>query len=378
MSWKGSVMDQRREFVALAAQEGSNRRALCRRFGISAKTGYKWLTRAFAEAGEGDWASDQSRRPHRSPGRSAAALETAVVAVRGRHPAWGARKIAWTLEREGTAAPAISTVHEILRRHGKVADKERSAKATGRFEYPQPNLVWQMDFKGRTRLASGVGLHPLTVVDDHSRYAVCLAACGDERTNTVKTSITAAFQRYGLPLMFLVDNGSPWGGGPGRRWTPLSVWLLKLGIKVINSRPYHPQTRGKNERFNRTLIDEVLALNLFHQLPEVQIAFDQWRLVYNTQRPHEGIGMQPPISRYQPSSRRMPSTLPSIEYASTDIVRTVGTTKNYISFKGQPWKVPQAFAGERVAIRPADQDGHFGIFFGAQRIATIDLQTRQE
>ena len=377
MSWKGSIMEQRTEFVALAMREGSNRRELCRRFGISAKTGYKWLRRARADA-EG-WAADQSRRPHHSPGRSEPGLESAVLAVRDRHPAWGARKIAWTLEREGATPPAVSTVHAILQRHGRVNRRDMPAAATGRFEYPRPNQIWQMDFKGRTKMVGGRYMHPLTVVDDHSRYAVCLSACADERTETVKTRVTQAFQRYGLPDAFLVDNGAPWGGGPRTPWTPLSVWLLKLGVDVLHSRPYHPQTRGKNERFNRTLIDEVLAWKLFQSLDQVQSAFDAWRLVYNTQRPHEGIGMSLPVSRYQPSPRSMPDTLPRTEYASSETVRRVGLTKTYISFKNRLWKVPQAFAGEHVAIRPDHaKDGNFGIYFGAHRIAELDLKNPME
>jgi transposase InsO family protein len=377
MSWKVSVMDQRREFVALALQESANRRELCRRFGISSKTGYKWLARACG--GGAQWAADRPRRPHESPGRSSAGVEAAVLAVRDRHPAWGARKIAWTLEREGIAPPAASTIHAILQRYERIKPQGRPAKATGRFEYPVPNQMWQMDFKGRTRIVGGSYVHPLTVLDDHSRYSVCLAACEDEKTQTVKGHLTQAFERYGLPDAFLVDNGSPWGGGAHTPWTPLSVWLLKLEVVVIHGRPYHPQTRGKNERFNRTIIDEVLALNLFHRLDEVQDAFDDWRLIYNTQRPHEGIGMALPASRYQPSPRRMPHKLPAIEYASHETVRVVARTKNCVSFKSRPWKVPQAFAGERVAIRPDYRhDGLFGIYFGAQKIADIDLTVEAE
>ena len=253
----------------------------------------------------------------------------------------------------------------------------KQSKAVGRFEYPQPNLIWQMDFKGRTKIVGWHYVHPLTVLDDHSRYAVCLAACADERTETVKHHITETFLRYGLPEAFLVDNGSPWGGGDAP-WTPLSVWLLKLGVGVIHARPYHPQTRGKNERFNRTLVDEVLALRLFRRIDQVQTAFDEWRLLYNTERPHEGIGMHPPVTRYQPSPRPMPARLPIIEYSGTDTVRRVGTTKSYVSFKGNLWRVPQAFAGERVAIRPLNESDAHGVFFGAQQIARIDLKTASE
>ncbi len=374
MSWKGSIMDQRREFVALASQEGANRRELCRRFGISAPTAYKWLGRA--QSGTQDWPEDKSRRPLHSPKRTFDVTEAAVLAVRDAHPAWGARKIAWTLERQGIVSPAPSTVHGILQRHGRIMPSNMQGKATGRFEHPAPNLLWQMDFKGRTKMVGGHYVHPLTVVDDHSRYALCLEACENETTQTVQTRLTKIFARYGMPDLIIVDNGSPWGGGGGESWTRLGVWLLKLEIGVVHSRPYHPQTRGKNERFHRTVIDEVLAARLFRNLIQVQKAFDEWRVTYNTLRPHEGIGMNPPASRYQPSSRQMPAKLKAVEYDSSEIVRSVGTTKSYISFKGEKWKVPQAFLGERLAIRPSHDDGHFGIYFGVYKIAAIDLKSR--
>ena len=372
MPWRGvSVMEQRREFVRLAIQEGVNRRELCRRFGISPDVGYKWLARW--AAGDEELA-DRSRCPHVSPRRSDAAVEALVLGIRDAHAAWGARKIARCLERQGVKPPALSTVHEILRRHDRVV---RPAGTPGqpyqRFEKEAPNLLWQMDFKGWVPLANGSACHPLTMVDDHSRYALCLKACANEQGNTVQGQLETTFRRYGLPNAIFVDNGSPWGDSSGQRWTRLGVWLLKLGIGVLHSRPYHPQSRGKNERFHRTLKAEVFALQRFRNLAEVQHAFDRWRSVYNLERPHEALGQEVPASRYRPSSRSMPDRLPRVNYDAHEIVRTVPTSKDYVSFKGCLWKVPQAFRGERVAIRPQTIDGCYGIFFGAHAIATIDL-----
>lgn len=376
MPWREvSVMDQRIEFASLAKREGANIRELCRRFGICADTAYKWLERS--EAG-GDWARDRSRRPHRSPARTSDDVEAAILAVRREHPAWGARKIRRCLERSGAAAPAASTIHDILVRHGCISPYA-PVPADQRFELPAPNLLWQMDFKGRFPLLGGQPwCHPLTIVDDHSRYALCLAACDNEQTTTVQQHLTRVFRRYGLPDALLVDNGSPWGDGPGQGWTRLGVWLLKFGIDVLHSRPYHPQTRGKNERFHRTLKIEVLACNRFRSLRQAQAAFDRWRQIYNIDRPHQALGLDVPASRYKPSQRAMPAHLPKVEYDNGDIVRTVGTTKSYISFKGRLWKVPQAFLGERLAIRPRGTDGHYAICFGARQIATIDLHNPQK
>ena len=215
--------------------------------------------------------------------------------------------------------------------------------------------------------------HSLTIVDDHSRYVPCLKACANQQTVTVQDHLTTTFRRYGLPDALFVDNGSPWGDSSGHRWTRLGVWLLKLGVGVLHSRPYHPQSRGKNERFHRTLNAEVFALRRFRDLTDVQYAFDAWRDVYNFERPHQGIDQQVPASRYRSSSRTMPERLPQVVYDEREIVRTVPTTKDYVSFKGRPWKVPQAFRGERVAIRPLTTDGRYGIFLASHQIAAIDL-----
>jgi transposase InsO family protein len=374
MPWKEvSIMNQRREFVELAAREGANIRELCRRFGIHPDTGYKWIGRWTS----GEALADRSRRPHSSPKQTEASIEEQILAVREAHPAWGARKIARCLERDGTDCPAPSTVHAVLQRHGRIEPPRGGDAAHLRFERTEPNELWQMDFKGHMPLAGGGRCHPLTVVDDHSRYSLCLGACADERRGTVQNQLELTFRRYGLPEAFFVDNGKPWGDASGRTWTRLGLWLLKLGISVIHSRPYHPQSRGKNERFHRTLQAEVFALRRFRNLAEVQRAFDDWRVVYNFERPHEALGQQTPVSRFRPSSRAMPDRLPKVEYGEHEIVRTVSSTKGYIRFKGRSWRVPDAFQGEHVAIRPISTDGQYGVFFAAHQIATIDLTNKE-
>ena len=234
-----------------------------------------------------------------------------------------------------------------------------------------------MDFKGHSPLADGTSCHPLTMVDDHSRFALCLAACGNQQSTTVQAHLETAFRRYGLPQAMFVDNGSPWGDPAGEPWTHLGVWLLKLGVGVIHSRPYHPQSRGKNERFHRTIEAEVFAFHPLRDLDEAQKVFDRWRSVYNLERPHEAIGQEVPASRYRPSERAMPDRLPEVDYDDHEIVRSVNKTKAYVSFRGQLWKVPQAFRGERLAIRPLTIDGQYGVFFAAHQVATIDLTNNQ-
>jgi transposase InsO family protein len=371
MPWKKvSIMEQRRELARLATQEGANRRELFRRFGVHHDTGYKWIGRWLA-SGE---LADRSRRPKTSPGQTEVAIEAAVLCVRDEHPAWGARKIARCLERDGLTPPAISTVHEILRRHGRIGERAGpSGPSYQRFEMEAPNLLWQMDFKGWVRLGNGVRCHPLTVLDDHSRYSIGLEACVDEQGSTVRTRLEKMFRHYGLPDAFFVDNGTPWGDASGQSWTRFGVFLLKLNIRLLHSRPYHPQSRGKNERFHRSLKAEVFALNSFRDLKQVQRALDRWREVYNFERPHQALDQQVPASRYRPSLRAMPNRLPEIVYDEGEIVRTVPTNA-YLRFKGRRWKVPQAFCGERVAVRPLSTDGNFGVFFASHQIAAIDLR----
>jgi transposase InsO family protein len=366
-------MEERREFIRLAQVEGANVRKLCRRFGISPDIAYKWLKRW----SEGDHdLKDRSRRPHATPLRCLAEMETRVLELRSAHPSWGARKIRRRLEDIGLEAPAVSTVHAILCRHGRIDHDASSLSRTYcRFEKEAPNLLWQMDFKGYVTLGNGMRCHPLTMLDDHSRYSPCLKACADQQTQTVQVHLETTFRHYGLPNGMYLDNGSPWGvpGNTGE-WTRLGVWLVKLGIFLMHSRPYHPQGRGKNERFHRTLKTEVFAFDTFRDLRQVQRAFDRWLEVYNFERPHEAIGQDVPASRYRPSTRPMPKRIPEVQYDENEIVRTVPSTKDYISFKGRFWKVPQAFRGERLAIRPSDTDGSYGVFFARYQIASIDLR----
>ena len=375
MPWKQvSAMDQREEFVRLALLEGANRRELCRRFGISAEAGYKWLRRF--GAGEDGGFADRSRRPLSSPGRTGDDMERRILAVRAEHPAWGARKIRAVLARAGHAAPACSTVHQVLRRHGLVLPAPGGERASLRFEADAPNDLWQMDFKGHSRLGDGSRLHPLTVIDDHSRYVPGIAALGGETGEEVKAALTRVFAAHGLPLRMFTDNGNPWGGSQGNRWTAFRVWLLKLGVELIHSRPYHPQSRGKNERFHRSMDEEVMNLRPLATRAEAQKAFDRWRHVYNHQRPHEALNLAVPASRYRPSIRPMPAKLAQPHYEDATITRKVPATKAYIAFKGRYWKVPEAFCGEYLAIRPTSIDGEFGVFFAAHLVATIDLTER--
>lgn len=374
MPWREvTVIDQREEFVRLALAPGANVRELCRRFGIAPSNGYKWRSRYLAKACAG--LVERSRRPHHSPTQTAAAVEAEVLRIRDEsNNAWGGRKIARVMRDEGAAAvPSASTITEILRRHGRL--EQRASEHPGpwqRFERACPNELWQMDFKGNFALRRGQRCHPLTVIDDHSRYALCTQACGNEQDGPTRERLKAVFRRYGLPSTMLMDNGPPWGDSGGGRFTALSVWLLRLGIKVTHGRPFHPQTQGKDERMHRTMKAEI-DLDSLADLEECQRAFDRWRHVYNHRRPHQAIDMATPSERYRPSDRPFPETLPPIEYGPGDSTRKADVNGE-ISFHSRHLRLGKPFRGEMVALRPTIHDGVFSIRYCAHQIGLVDLK----
>ena len=367
-----SAMDLKLEFVCLAGVEGANVRSLCRRFGISPTTGYKWLERhrMLGRAG----LEEASRRPLSSPWRSGARVEKAVLAIRAAHPAWGGRKIAAVLERRGLDAPAPSTITAILRRHGvEIGAHGGGAKPFVRFERAAPNELWQMDFKGHVAMADGRRLHPLTILDDHSRYCLTLGAAENQQTATVQGFLTTAFRRYGLPRALITDNGAPWGDGPGSPYTPLGVFLIDQGIVISHSRPYHPQTMGKDERFHRSLKAEALSGPPFADIDAASRKLALWREIYNRERPHEGIGMAVPADRYAASPREYRETIKPFDYAPGDALRRV-QPGGRISFAGRQIRVPKAFARREIALRPTNQDGLYEVFYRHQCIARLDFR----
>lgn len=366
-----NLLNVRLEFVNLALKDDANIRQLCRRFGISPTAAYKWLERFKRKGPEG--LADRSRRPKKSPARTDAATEEKVLRLRREHPIWGARKLRRRLLDLGQAElPAASTITGILHRHGLIC-QERSQAATPfqRFERSAPNQLWQVDYKGHFPLRRG-RCHPLCSLDDHSRYNVLLTACADQKEETAQSRLIGAFRIHGLPDGVLWDNGAPWGSG-GSEHTALDVWLMRLGIRVYHGRPYHPQTQGKEERFHRTLQAEVLARGGWSDCAHVQDAFDRWRNVYNTQRPHEALGMQTPHHRYQPSQRHYPESLPPMEYASGVAVRRVDMNGR-ITYRGQTWRVGRAFEGHSVGLRPSQNDGIMEVIFLTHVIKELDLR----
>jgi len=370
MPWKEvSVMTQRRDFVVLASVDNANIRELCRRFKISPTTGYKWLKRYQATGASG--LHDHSRRPHSSPRKTAIDKEQLLVELRGKHPAWSGRKLrSRLLQLNHQQLPAPSTCQAILKRNGLIDPEEaRKHKPFQRYEKARPNELWQMDFKGDFKLAQG-RCYPLTILDDHSRFAVALQACARNTLLIIQACLIKVFRLYGLPDWITCDNGPPWGSSCRGHYTQLTVWLIRLGIGVSHSRPYHPQTQGKDERFHRTLEAEVLRYQTASTVAKWQQHFDPWREIYNHERPHESLGDQVPASRYQPSQRSYPEQLPPIEYGPADIVRKVRHF-GHIKFAGRDYQIGAAFYGLPVALRATTKDGLFEVFFCHQKLGML-------
>lgn len=365
----------RREFVELASVEGANISALCRRFGVSRKTGYKWLKRYRSQGRSG--LSDRSRRPTQMRCATPTLIEQQVLAVRDAHRAWGGRKIRRVLlNGEHEQVPAASTITAILQRHGRI-DPAESAKRgpVQRFERAWPNELWQMDFKGEFKMVNGRWCYPLTVLDDHSRYNLGLRVCANQQRTTVQTQLTEIFRCYGLPKQMLADNGTPWAVSHQRRGrTKLKVWLLQLNVVMTHGRPYHPQTQGKEERFHRTLKLELLRGGCFEDGPHTQKQFDAWRQVYNHDRPHEALGLDTPVSRYRVSERVFPEVLPTMVYSALHAVRRVNGV-GQVSFQGRVLKLSEAFAGQRIGLRPTTTDGKWDVYFATHRIGQADLRS---
>jgi len=240
-----------------------------------------------------------------------------------------------------------------------------------RFERENPNDLWQIDFKGKFQLLTKETCYPLTMLDDHSRFSLAIKACKNEQFLTVKQHLIHTFKKYGLPNQINFDNGNPWGNSKLLPHTALTVWLMRLEIKVTHSRPRHPQTNGKLKRFHRTLKNDLISRYPIRSFSHAQKKFDQWRYLYNHERPHEAIDMEVPVKKYQASKKNMPATLDIIEYDEDATVRKV-RGNGYVSYKSKEYLVGEAFKNHFVQIRFDELEKTIGIYFGRFKIYTYD------
>ena len=371
MPWKESdVRSERITFVVRARQLDGSMAALCREFGISRETGYKWLRRSRQVESLGDLVED-SRRPGHSPNQTPQWIELRVVELRHRF-GWGGRKLSVLLAREGINL-APSTVDRILKRRGLVRTGKRQRPATRRFERSRPMELVQMDFKGPYRLQA-VGLcYPLSVLDDHSRYALRLDALPSQHGHRVRSSLIACFQRFGVPEAMLMDHGNPWWATTnGHGLTRLSVFLIHQGIDLIYGGIGHPQTQGKVERFHRTLSESLRTSGPPPNLTGFQASLDAFRQVYNQQRPHEALDDATPANRYRPSRRRYRPHPPEWDYPSGSEVHTL-KSNGCLYLDGRYYFVCHPLEGERVRLERFEK--RILVTYRHMQVREIDLET---
>jgi transposase InsO family protein len=345
MPWRTmDVRDQRVRFVIEASREVANLAELCREFGVSRPTGYRWLRRYQAHGVDG--LCEYSRRPRVVSGRTPREVEEQIVELRRRRPDWGARKLQVLLQRRGLEMPVV-TIHRVLLRRGLVRAQDQHRPALQRFEREAPNQLWQMDFKSPKGWNQAIG--PLSVLDDCSRFALLLQGTWTTRGEAVQEQLEGVFQRYGVPAEMLMDHGIPWWNGQGPRgWTRLTVWLMKQGVGLRFSGVRHPQTQGKVERFHGTLEQARRRRGL--PVAELHQAWlDEFREEYNQVRPHEALGMKTPASVWSPSSRSYNPNPPEWEYGSGSEVQRLGP-HGQLKLGGRWWQVCEALAGEAVRL----------------------------
>ena len=372
MPWKvTNVMDQKIRFVLRAVQPGANMSALCREFQISRPTGYKWLKR-YREAHSVTGLEERSRRPRHSPARTAAAVEARVVELR-RQYGWGGKKLQVLLEREGVSL-SVPTVNRILRRQGELGEYQAQRPAPQRFERSQPNELWQMDFKGPFQGPEGP-CHPLSILDDCSRYSVGLYGFPTTQMDPVQTCLRRTFEGYGVPEAMLMDHGAPWWStSNGWGLTRLSVELIKQGIDLIYGRVRHPQTQGKVERFHRTLSDSVAHRGRPQRGQEWERFLQDFRQEYNQVRPHESLRMEVPAQHYRRSTRGYDRDPAPWEYPRGLQVKRLNR-RGCLSAGGDRYFVCEALAEEWVGVE--ELEDKLLVRYRHLYIREVHLQTRQ-
>lgn len=372
MPWKDKTVEEKRaEFINRVLSQEKSKSALCREYEISRPTGDKWLKRH----ANGESLSDKSRRPFHTANRIPQEVEDTIVAARRKEPAIGAKKTKRMLENKGLIMPAVSTINEVFRRNGLIA-KEASQAATPhkRFEKEAPNDMWQADFKGNFEMQNKIRCHPLSIIDDHSRFCLNGDAKLTEQLLSTKESFIRAFELYGLPFSLLCDNGNPWGASQSFSITKFEVWLMELGVLTMHIRHRHPQTQGKVERFNGSYKQERLKFYTPKDIADAQACREEYVKFYNYERPHAAIDYNVPSKRYRHSSRSYNSEIDIWEYAYDMSVRRIKSS-GYLTFSGQGFFLSEGLGGKDVAVAPTDDDGIFNIVFRQFRVAKLNLHT---
>lgn len=374
MPWKETcAMIERENFVLSYLEHELTMAALCREFGISRKTGYKWMKRFIRNGLFG--LEDLSRAPYTHFNAVSAEVEKRVVAARRRHPTWGPLKLRAWLQRQDTVTkwPAASTIGDILKRHGLTVPRRRSRK-TALYSNPfvgcdYPNAVWSADLKGWFTTGDGTRCDPLTITDNYSRYLLRCQTVTPTNYDAIQPVFEAAFREYGLPVAIRTDNGPPFATTTVGGLSRLSVWWLKLGIIPERIEPGKPAQNGRHERMHRTLKQDT-ASPPKRTWKQQQKAFDKFRQEFNLERPHEAIGQQPPETRYEPSQRPYPLLLPEITYPDDMVVRKIHHQGD-LKWKGHQIYLSVTLARELVGLKQTT-DRLWDICFGPIKLAQLD------
>ena len=364
MPWECKTMEKLREEFVTNAICCNNFSALCREFGITRKTGYKWLKRYL----NGLPLSDMPKTPNRITNKTPEPIEKLIVSVRNDNPAWGAKKIKHVLENEGIIGiPCIKTINNILHRYACILPEESlKHKPYVRFEKDKCNKMWQTDFKGEFKTNDNKYCYPLTIIDDHSRYSIKIKT-SLSTAGIVLPSFEAAFKEYGMPEAVLSDNGAQFAGFR-HGYTQFEKWLMNHDVLPIHGRMKHPQTQGKIERFHRTMKAELLNQRTFRDIEEADTELQKWREKYNNDRPHEALGMKSPSEVYKASNREYEEEIKKYEYGGENHVIKVNSW-GYLRFNRWQIYLSETMKNEYIEIRANDRDGTFSACYRNFKIA---------
>jgi len=367
MPWRSvTPMDERFRFVVDAEREEVSLAELCRVYGISRKTGYKWVKRYQADGLEG--LRERSRRPQSSPHRTGSEWVERIIGARLRHPHWGPKKLRVLLaDRHGPEGlPAASTIGSILDRAGLVRPRRRRRRSGrplvgGLREARSPNEIWAVDYKGWFPTGDGRRCDPLTVSDLYSRYVLAVRVVPDQSYERAREAFTRLFRSYGMPGVIRSDNGGPFASTSAAGLSRLSVWWLLLGIQPEFIQLGHPEQNGIHERMHRTLKRET-CMPPARTSRGQQCRFTRWRREFNEERPHEALDMACPADRYRPSSRRYTGRLQEPTYPPSYIVRRV-RSNGEIKWQGRKRFISEVLVGLPVGLLPTEPERSI-VYFG--------------
>jgi transposase InsO family protein len=376
MPWKTVLpMQERMKFIAAVDNQDVSFAELCRGFGISRKTGYKWLDR-YEEEGPGGLEA-RGNAAHANAKALSEDQVDAVVDLRREHPTWGPKKLRARLESLGscTPLPARSTIGAVLKRYGLVRPRRRRAhgprELTGLTLGERPNDVWCVDFKGDFKLGDRTRCYPLTMTDFESRYLLACTALSSTKEVTARDVFERVFREFGLPEYIRSDNGVPFSSVAIGGLTTLCIWWIKLGIIPERIEPAHPEQNGRHERMHRTLKAEATRPARYDQVGQ-QRAFDLFRHEYNDVRPHEALGLRTPASRYAVSRRTMPNELQTPSYPETMTTRRIDSSGR-LKVYGHQVLLTKALAHECVGLEDLE-NGSSDIYFGPLRLGAVGTQ----